>query len=405
MRLILLGDVWLIDGRVQLSTLHAAGSDAVVLGNLETPIARQVDPRPKAGPALMGIEEALVELRRACRSTAGLGLSLANNHMMDYGDSGRHQTQAACERIGIETYGAGDTLSAAQAPWMADVNGETCAVLARCETQFGVASPHQSGVAPLDSTVYDDVRRLKKAVDTVIVSVHGGAEASPWPSPSWQDALRALVDAGADIVHGHHAHLPQGYEPYNGGLIFYGLGNFWADPSRWADIPDAAWSIVAECEMDSGQVVRHDIHTVELDPSEGGYDVRSSTEVEARAHRTYLDHCNRPLQNRRLLSGVWQEVSLRLYTDWYGRALQFEDAPRERPTLRDGVRMLQRTLTGSRKRTPKQSDYLFWYHLFACESHRDAISTALGVRGGEIEDVRTPEAKQLVDDMLPWTIK
>jgi hypothetical protein len=54
-------------------------------------------------------------------------------------------------------------------------------------------------------------------------------------------------------------------------------------------------------------------------------------------------------------------------------------------------------------KAPSRQDLLLLYHLFACESHKDAISTALGVMSGELEDYRTNETTHLVDEMMPWS--
>ncbi|MFO8037862.1 MAG: hypothetical protein R6U67_00275, partial [Sodalinema sp.] len=58
---------------------------------------------------------------------------------------------------------------------------------------------------------------------------------------------------------------------------------------------------------------------------------------------------------------------------------------------------LKRKLTNS----PSQKQLLLWYHLFACETHRDVIATALGVLGGELEDKRTEQSRAIVQEMMP----
>ena len=144
----------------------------------------------------------------------------------------------------------------------------------------------------------------------------------PWPSPKRQDTWRALVDAGADIVHGHHAHVPQGWEEYNGGWIFYGLGNFCVDPAKWSSHPHGLWSVVPEISLISAKI-QVDFKTTVIEESGEIILVRESTEVEKSAHLSYLEGCNTPLSDRLLLEGLWQEASVRMYFHYYADWLGF----------------------------------------------------------------------------------
>ena len=54
--------------------------------------------------------------------------------------------------------------------------------------------------------------------------------------------------------------------------------------------------------------------------------------------------------------------------------------------------------------SPSQWDYLLWHHMFSCESHRDSLATALGILGGELEDMRTEQTRYLADKMMPWSV-
>jgi gamma-polyglutamate biosynthesis protein CapA len=74
--------------------------------------------------------------------------------------------------------------------------------------------------------IAEDVTAVRPSVDLVVVILHSGLEYIEEPSPPQVAASRAAIDAGADLVVGHHAHLLQGIEFYNGKVIAYGLGNF-----------------------------------------------------------------------------------------------------------------------------------------------------------------------------------
>ena len=374
------------------------------VGNLEIPLHAASRPRPKAGPHLAGSKESLAYFRGL-----RLVLSLANNHIMDYGEAGLRETLHACHRLGIATVGAGGDERAAQAPVVCDVAGKRIGILACCETQFGIASAQRAGVAVFEPTLYARLSALKSEVDGVIVSIHGAAEDCPWPSPAWQDLLRSFIDAGATVVHGHHSHVPQGYEMYKGGVIYYGLGNFLVDPKSWSDHPNTLWSLIGICAVEDGGL-SSSTRTAVIEEKGEAILVRRSTDAEYNNHQIYLEKCNRPLNDRALLTGLWQEASVRMYDLWYADWCGFSSGAsrstsRAKAVLRGlyrGMALLARN-TARRSRDGWRAEHLLHYHLFACESHREVISTALGVLSGELEDMRTSETRLLVDDMMPWS--
>ncbi len=381
------------------------------IGNLETPILLTGgEPRLKAGPNLSGYSQNFGTFRE---SFSHLLLNLANNHMMDYGLIGLQSTLALCKQHGVITIGASTTLELARSTHLIELDGVRVGVLGRCETQFGIAEQDRAGVAPLDATIYHSIAQIRREVDIVIISIHGAAEMSPWPSPKWQDRLRSFIDAGADIVHGHHAHVPQGFEVYKNGFICYGLGNFPVNPSLWLSHANTLWSLAIDLDVYKDQTdYACEILVVEL--IEGRVLVRTGPRNEYTQYNIYLDQCNKPLQDRQLLAGLWQEFAIRAYNLYFAKWLGFQSPSRSvyqsnKDCLYASVRQVRRFLQRRSKDTPPavpdQSQYLLWYHLFACESHQDAITTALGVLGGELKDLRTVETCRLADEMMPWSVQ
>lgn len=354
-----------------------------VLGNLEAPVCSgKRSGRPKAGPCLISC---------AIPSFFQGGIvSLANNHAMDYGDEGLRDTMLACQSLNIATVGAGQTLEVAKRPLIFKVGDVRVGVLARCEAQFGAATLWRLGVAVLDTKIYAEIGHLKNEVDIVIISIHGAAEMSPWPSPQWQSLLRSFIDAGAAVVHGHHAHIPQGYEEYNNGLIFYGLGNFIVNPKRWESIPNTLWSVMSNIVFSQKGVEEYHVKTVTIKSGEK-VEINESTQEQCVVHGQYLKKVCACLSDEKMLLGLWQEVSVRLYDKWYAQWLGFNAK-----TIIH--KFLQRALD-------PRYDNLRLYHLFACDSHRDAIATALGLLSGESDDLRTGETEALVNEMAPWFAK
>ena len=375
--------------------------DGLTIANLEGPVISQRHAHyasPKSGPHLS-------------HSTLPDGpnefiWALANNHFMDFGQAGLSETLQVLVATGMQYVGAGQDLAAASRPLVIMQDGMRIGILSRCEVQFGIATDRRPGVAPLDATVYRAIGELKQETDVVIASIHAAAEMCPWPSSKRQDAWRALIEAGADVVHGHHAHVPQGWETYEGGLIFYGLGNLCVDPQKWVQHPNAFWSLAPELSWTGGRLSMQPLTAVIEDRGDS-VRVRDASPAEVTEHHGYLAECNRPLSDRRLLEGLWQEASVRMYRHHFAGYLGFEGskAPGLRRCTKDVLRRLGRKmgldLPGPAPRKVIQAQYLLWYHLFACDSHNDAIATALGVLGDTLEDLRCDETAGLVDQMMP----
>ncbi len=196
------------------------------VGNLECPLSTRGAPMEKtyrfrADP---GTAEAL--------RAAGFDLvTLANNHAGDYGRAALLDTLAACERHGVQTVGAGRNLASARQPVFVHL-GEpplTIAILGVSnmfpkEFYAGAARP---GTNPAYRTLLaEDVRAARAAADVVIVVAHFGVERAAGPEDRHRNLAYAAIDAGADLVIGHHPHVLQGLERRGRGLIAYSLGNF-----------------------------------------------------------------------------------------------------------------------------------------------------------------------------------
>jgi len=376
-------------------------NDRLILANLEGPVIPMLSgypPSPKAGPHLA--HEFLPQ------SDSSIVFALANNHIMDFGPKALAETQSRISKAGYQYVGAGCNASTAALPLILQYNEARVGIIARCEEQFGSATHCSPGVSPFSSSVFQAIRSLKSECDLVVVSVHAAAEMCPWPSPRRQETWRALIEAGADVVHGHHAHVPQGWEHYEGGVIFYGLGNLCVDPVSWAMHSNALWSLVPRLTWECGKL-HVDAETAVIEDMGSLIKVRTSETVEAKRHQQYLEHCNYPLANHVLLNGLWQEVSVRMYHAFYKGWITPTPPPQAKLHQRarliaSRVRRMLKTKSDNPDPNPvSQWQQLLWYVLFACDSHNDAISTALGVLSAEFEDCRNAETIKLVDELMP----
>lgn len=154
-------------------------------------------------------------------------LGIANNHIMDWGIEGLQTTQSTLAQQGICTVGAGMHLSEARRPVCIETNGIRIGFLAYCKASDRTALPGRPGAAPIVvDQVCNDIDLLRPQVHHVVLLLHWGVEYCDYPIPDDALAGHRFIDAGATIVFGSHAHVPQGYELYKHGVVFYGLGNF-----------------------------------------------------------------------------------------------------------------------------------------------------------------------------------
>lgn len=197
------------------------------LVNFECPIIKNgFKPISKWGPNI-GCSEKAVE---ALCYAGFKGVTLANNHILDYGTEGLQQTINSCKQAGLNTVGVGNNLEESEKILYVPIKGEKLAVINCCEHEFSVASDTAAGANPLNPVrLYNSLCKAKKQADYVMVIVHGGHEEYQLPSIRMQEIYRFIIDAGADAVINHHQHCFSGFETYKNKPIFYGLGNFCFD--------------------------------------------------------------------------------------------------------------------------------------------------------------------------------
>lgn len=195
--------------------------------NLECPIYEKgLKKIKKCGPSLCCDAASLDTLK-------GNGfdcVSLANNHILDYGSEGLMLTIEKCKERGIDTVGAGKDYKEASRILIKEINGEKIGIINCCEHEFSISGDNTAGTNPLNPiSQYYAIKEAKQQCDYVLVIIHGGHEHYQYPTPRMIETYRFFVDAGADAVVNHHQHCLCGYETYCNKPIFYGLGNFCFD--------------------------------------------------------------------------------------------------------------------------------------------------------------------------------
>jgi poly-gamma-glutamate capsule biosynthesis protein CapA/YwtB (metallophosphatase superfamily) len=164
--------------------------------------------------------------------SAGIDVvSTANNHALDLGEAGLTDTLKHLAAAGLPSVGTGLDLNRATAPAFLERNGIRFAFLAYSMVEnsgeLGFASSERSGVAPLDPILVEEgIKAVRDQVDYVIVSFHWSREILRDVHPVARAIAHRTIDAGADVIIGHHPHVPQGIEVYKRGIVLYSLGNF-----------------------------------------------------------------------------------------------------------------------------------------------------------------------------------
>ncbi len=215
--------------RDPFATVRRLLASDLTLVNLETPIARR-PPRRIAPPTRNRFAATPARVARLRRAGVD-AVTVANNHAEDLGVA---DTAAVLAALGLAAVGTTTAEEPAVRVESIARAGWTIAIVAvtTVRNRSAIAGqPHLPYLPPdrLAATVAPLVAAARRDHDAVVVAVHWGTEHATAPDP-WQiDAAHALIDAGAIAVIGHHPHVLQAIERYQGGVIAYSLGNFLFD--------------------------------------------------------------------------------------------------------------------------------------------------------------------------------
>lgn len=239
------------------------GRADIAFCQLEINLSRRGTPLPQARLAM----RADPETARAIREAGFSIVSFASNHCMDWGRDAFSDTIEALKAQGLSVIGVGQNIDEARRPAIVECKGTRLAFLSyNSILPYGYwAEPDRPGCAPMRGlTLYEqiehdqpgtpcrihtfphredleamvaDIQRAKAEADLIVLSLHWGIHFIPAIIADYQrEVARAAIDAGADLILGHHAHILKGAEVYNGKVIFYSLCNFALDLSPTKDM-------------------------------------------------------------------------------------------------------------------------------------------------------------------------
>ncbi|MDO4629110.1 MAG: CapA family protein [Planctomycetia bacterium] len=405
MNIRLCGELWITPQVVQLpKSLYTTDC---MLCNLESPITKQKNEIVKSGITLKGENEDFARWVKPFKNPPFF--SLANNHVGDFGEKGILDTITVCEENRV-LYG-GVSRENTLTPVEIITPEASIAVICVGEKQFGISQKNRVGTDYVSPRLYSVIREAKTTHDIVILSIHAAAEMFPVPAPLWQEQLRSYIDCGVDIIHGHHSHVPQGWERYHDGWIFYGLGNFCVRYDRWKWAKNTLWSLSADIKIQNRKI--QEVNVIPLEMCRRETDINDSTrevsirEMPLEKYADYVKMVNEPLSKPDLLAGIWQEFSIKMYESFFGPVLYTRSIEILDQSLKSRIRNAFLCLKNrydafipnyGRKPTPQE--LALNYHLFSCISHQLAIETAIGVQFGELEDFRTSETRKIVDEFF-----
>lgn len=237
MKLLLLGDFFYdydyLTEDIEYIIKYINEHDYKVIVNLESTLANVGTPIKKRGPNLKSNQIVVDILKRMnC-----ICVCLANNHAMDFGGSSLQFTINMLETAGIKCVGAGANISEAVAPAIYSYNGKKLIIQNYGwdieETVY--ASKRQPGCAPLDrKEIVNRTYTIKKDnPKSILINIyHMGFEFNTYPMPLDIEFAHDSIDAGCDLIIGHHPHILQPKEDYCNRTIYYSLGNFYFGTRR-----------------------------------------------------------------------------------------------------------------------------------------------------------------------------
>lgn len=242
-----------------------------VFANLECPVTDQngETQSPKSNLIFCAPPEASVTLRRAGISV----VSTANNHAFDYGYKGLCETIKFLNRDIIRFTGTVVDSGAKFIPVIIERDSIKIGILAYTQTVNMIRGTRSGLISVFDSArAKCEIDSLRPKVDFVLVSYHGGDEYKDVPGEYTRREMELLAEFGADIVIGHHPHVPQGIRKYHDCMIFNSLGNaVFNQPQRyWTQ---RSFAILIGFTKRNG---KKEISSIELIPFRSGYQLQTN---------------------------------------------------------------------------------------------------------------------------------
>ncbi|UII77604.1 CapA family protein [Flagellimonas sp. HMM57] len=318
--------------------------------NLESPITTENIGISKTGPCIKASTKSVETLKKADINL----VTLANNHILDYGEAGLLETIRTCQENNIEFVGAGKNLKDAQTPYFIESENQRIAILNFAENEWASAKKDSAGANPMN--FIDNLAQIKetrKIADLIILIIHGGHEFNPYPSPRMVKQYRFYADSGVDLIVGHHTHCVSGFEIHNNVPIIYSLGNLiFHNTTNWEN-----WFTGILLKFNSKSIKKFEI--IPFHQNIDGIRLYSKQEKETFFQDTVLP-INKAIENESELQEKWRlfvekEYANRLFILNSKRSIFF--------------RILKKI--GLQKKVLNRRDLMDLHNFFRCEAHYD----------------------------------
>lgn len=197
------------------------------IANLETTFTKSTHPVPK----VFNYKSNPKNIQSLIEGSIDV-VNIANNHILDFGIEGLVDTLRVLDHAGIKHVGAGMNAEEAARPVIIEKKGIKIGIIGSTDNEptwkAGINKPgtNYTEIGKDNARVQEAIKQLRPHVDVLIVTIHWGPNWRLRPSQEFVDFAHQMIDAGADILHGHSAHHIQGIEWYKSGLILYQTGDF-----------------------------------------------------------------------------------------------------------------------------------------------------------------------------------
>jgi len=203
------------------------------LANLECPITKSNNLIKKTGKNIKCNEKSISLIKESDISH----LSIANNHIKDFGIQGIQDTIAICRDNKIEIVGAGISKQESQESMIIENKDIKVGIISIADDEFNEWTKDSGGSNSFNVIdIYEQIKQLNQNTDHIIIFSHAGIEHFHYPTPRIKKMYRFLSKLeGVSAIIAHHPHCIQGYEVNNGVPIFYSIGNSFSPNTRGFD--------------------------------------------------------------------------------------------------------------------------------------------------------------------------
>lgn len=320
--------------------------------NLETPLTKSNNEINKVGPNLKCHPNVVKALKSARINL----VSLANNHIYDFGHEGLINTMSVLKENDINFIGVGNNIhDAKKSIWIAD----DVVFLNYGQNEWGVATETSSGFNGYSLIdIVQEIKNQKSKNKFVCLILHRGHEHFSYPSPHMVKEYHFFIDNGADLIISHHSHFYSGYEKYKTGHILYGMGNMLFDSTT----KDARWyeSFLLKIKIKNKLISKFEIFPIHNSYDAGGINSMSPKG----AFFKKISDINNIISNPTKLKQKWDEHLDYMEASY---AIKLTDKSKYRLALLNRFPFLKNFLI------PKLQCKLAFRNYFECEAHSELI--------------------------------